>query len=243
MAMLWDGSTDRYSRTTSLPPIATFSILAWAYLAVDRNAFTTLFCLGAATGSTQYKLRTSVDGTTLQVFNGAASISGASLALTTWTHLGLTVAGTGSNQALGYVNGALNITANGSGTVTAASLQLGNDPGGDFFNGRLAAVKIYDVALSAIDVQQEMWTYVPLRTANLNSWYPLIDSSAALSATDFSGLGRTWTAAGTLTAADGPPILWSSRPVMAPHLGAAAPVAHFAPPPRARPWRIWRTAA
>lgn len=242
MAVLFDATADMYSRTTGLPPITTFSILGWAFLAVDRNATTVLFYFGT-TGGTGHAVRTATDGTTLNLFNGSATTAGAALSLSTWYHLALTVAGTGASQCIAYLNGVANITGAGNASVTAQTLRLGNDVTSQFLNGRLAAVKVYDVALGASDVQQEMTTFMPIRTANLNSWYPMIDSSTSGCGTDFSGQGRTLTVGGTLTIADGPPIAWTPHLLLWPQSAAAAPTPHYAPPPLHRSWRVWRRVA
>jgi hypothetical protein len=57
--------------------------------------------------------------------------------------------------------------------------------------------------LTASEIQQELRAYVPVRTLNLNSWYPL------LTQTDVAHYGPAWTVGGALTTEDGPPIPWS----------------------------------
>jgi hypothetical protein len=82
--------------------------------------------------------------------------------------------------------------------------------------------------------------YQPIRTANINSVHPWLDTTDQT--TDYSGLGNTLTIGGTLTTAQGPPIAWAPRPQMV-FDRATAVAATKAPPPRRQAWRVLRRAA
>lgn len=133
-----------------------------------------------------------------------------------WWHWYVKCSGTGSGQIeygwrrpsdAAYVatSGA---TLNSGITVTDMSFGLGDD---DYFNGQMAAIKVWDAALSAAEIEQEMWLIRPIRTANLHLWTPMVDTTLATNYTDYSGNGRTLTAANTPSVEDGPPITWGAN--------------------------------
>lgn len=225
-------------RTTNLPPATTLTVLGWIYLAVDMNAYTTFFYYGGNASSGYAIVGTSGDGVTLYHSNPALETAGSVLSLSTWYHVGLVVSGSGAGQLAVYLNGTLNITAD-PGTLIMSRIMLGTDTFPDPFNGRMANVLIYDVALTQAEVQQQMRQYVPFRWANLNAWYPLLHAN---NIADHSPQARAWTVGGTLTTEDGPPIPWVVMPPVWRRKSAAV-VPRKAPPPVHRPWRVWRRAA
>jgi hypothetical protein len=242
MAIRLDAVNDPLVRTTSLPPITTFSILCWAYLSVDRNSYSEVMTYGN-NSSTFYQYGTKGDGTTLGSYNGSVEGTGVAWTVGTWKHLAMTVAGTGAGQFLCYQNGVVDTTLAGNASVTSVGLRLGTNFGtsSEWFNGRIAAVKIYDVALTQAAIVNEMRQYLPFRTANLNMWCPMLVHTDTK---DYSGAGRTWTSdGGALATEDGPPIPWARQPSFARGGVGAAPPTGKAPPPFHRPWRTWRRAA
>lgn len=111
-------------------------------------------------------------------------------------------------QATIYLNGVLDITGNGTNTNAITNIQLG-DAGSELFNGRLAAVKFWTVALTAAELLNEMRCIRPVKFASVDSWYPFFDSTTD-GIRDYSGNAKTWTVVGSLTSEDGPPIPWGS---------------------------------
>src|SRR4029453_3840258 len=87
-------------------------------------------------------------------------------------------------------------------------MYFGSDVAGEWLNGCAAALKVYNVVLTADELKKEMRCYTPVRTDNLNGWYPM------LLHTDLGQYGPAWTAGGTLATENGPPIAWSLRPSM-----------------------------
>lgn len=78
----------------------------------------------------------------------------------------------------------------------------------EIYNGRHSNFKAWSTNLSQAEVQQEMRSYTPVRTANLYSWTPFVDASTGSDFLDYSGNGRNWTETGTVTFEDNPPISW-----------------------------------
>ena len=207
MAVRADGSTDRLSRTTSLPTNTGFSMLGWFKISVDRNAYSSFFNYG--TGNTKKTLQTDASGVTLVLWEGTfESGTGATLTVGTRYHLAM-VHDDGASELRAYVNGVLNITAEVSSGNPGSPIEIFQAESAEWLNGCAAAVKIYSAILTAPEIAQEMWQYIPSRVANLNSWYPLL--SIADDQVDYGGGGLTLTVGGTLATEDGPPIPWKGR--------------------------------
>lgn len=235
MSVRFDASADALSRTANLPPIGTFTITGWGYRSVDRGSFETLFAFGPGSGSSYYQLFVN-SSDQFRVWNGTGSSAGTTVLSTgTWYHLALVVEGTGTNQCKSYLDGVLNTTTDGNAALTAGKLWLANDNDTEWLNGRLCAVKIYDVALTAAEVAQEMHGIRPTRFADLNGWYPTFPGSGERGR-DYSGSGRDFTEEGTLTDEDPAPVSWSAPVLLLPFAAATAAAASVLP--RRNPMRL-----
>lgn len=218
MALRISTSTPFPHRTTGLPPITSFTIMAWVFMSASRATWSNCFYYGNGI-SVYYTFMCGSDGRTPYLYNGVtSSLVGPQLPLTTWAHVALSVAGTGTNQTKGYVNGALRAQLNGNASVVSNDLIVGNGYSSEWFNGRFANILVYDVALSESEIAQQMAQYLPVRTAGLNSWTPFLYHDAV---TDASGQGRAFVIdGGPGTTEDGPPIPWMlQRPRRVWHLG------------------------
>lgn len=210
MAVRFSTSGNQLTRTTNLPTITSFSLLCWAYTTNSSAAFAGALALGS-TGANFYAVGIALSSTIkLYVFNGGGNNYGTStIGVNTWAHVALTVAGTGAGQCLGYVNGVQELSVSGATGPTAATMYVGNTAGSDLFNGRVTAVKVYSAVLTADEIKQEMRSIMPVRTANLNTWSPLLTQTDVA---NYGGAAGAWTVGGTLTTENGPPVAWSLRP-------------------------------
>jgi len=229
MAVRFDATTDRYETTTGLPPTV-YTAMCWYYISVDRNAYSLLWEL-------QYNGRTVINSPyitaskAIEVWDGnqfKMTLQGATVG---WQRLALAV-GTGGDATLyhGTATGALALSSTttliGS-AATVDKLMIGNDPLDQWFNGRVAAYKMWNATLTQAEIEREFETYQPARTANLLRWHPFINAELV----DYSGNGNTLTAGSTATATeDGPPIPWRpARPWLI-HVPAVGPPAVEDPP-------------
>jgi hypothetical protein len=186
-------------------------MMGWFKISVDKNTYAAFLMFGnSVTDGPQYILVTSNDGVTLIIYNGSVTAAGSTLTVGTWTHLAMTVAGTGAGQCLGYVNGVLNITTAGNSAIPAQMIAVCTDIPNEFNNGCAANIQVYDAVLTATEIQREMQAYLPHRTANLVVWSPLM---TVTDVTNYVVAGSAaWTVAGTLVTEPGPPIPWSLGP-------------------------------
>src|SRR5690606_37514347 len=91
-------------------------------------------------------------------------------------------------------------------SLTANTLRIGQSPwGGEWLNGRMAAVKIWTAALSANEIQAERDYTSPLRTSDLRAWYPF----EVAETTDHSGNGETLSGGSSPSTEPGPGIPFS----------------------------------
>lgn len=211
MAIRFDAAADRLLRTSDMLNYnATYTFAGWFYLSVDTNDFAVMFSLNDdAVATVRDNLATNNDGTTLRVslHNGvtAQGVTGSNLSTATWYHIAMVRANATSCTA--YLNGVLNITntLDCSGRVANTRMEVGAiDSRNEFpLNGRCAGLKAWTAPLSAGELALEMSGVCPVRLNDLYAWWPCL--SNATRAQDYSGNGRHWTEAGTLTNEDPPP--------------------------------------
>src|SRR5206468_3430471 len=118
-AVALDQSGDELRRTTGLPPITNFTMMGWFRLTGDNHTYSTLLGLSHASSSGAYLTMMCCGNGSRQVsvWNGAGLAFGSNLALGTWYHVAMTVSGGGAGQFKVYLNGALDITANGNPSI------------------------------------------------------------------------------------------------------------------------------
>lgn len=205
MAVRFDAEGEQYSATTGLPG-NTFTIVFWVRLAADRNTYTTFVSFDSASNYTQ--IATDVDGVTPKVFNSVVgNIQGTSaLTVGTWYAMAYVQNSSTGNGTLYWGTNPASLTSVTSsvGAHTPTHFRIGHyRSSGEWLNGRIAAVKIWNAALSASQVTAELQSYNPVVTANLLRVHKL----QVPEPTDYSGNGHTLTGgAGASTEAD-PPIV------------------------------------
>lgn len=150
----------------------------------NQTSFTTNFVTSPATGAWFFYALTSITGV-----NGQTAY---------WASYGDT--SLGANIAI----------ADGPANCDFWQLSIGTGNGADtnWWNGRLANVKIWNAQLGGVDLINEMYQYTPARKQGLVGWYPLIGLTAADCCQDYSGMGPTLIVKGSPTIGDNPPIPW-----------------------------------
>jgi len=236
MAVRWSASGQSYAGTTGLPASTTWSMTCWAKITTDRNQFSCI--AGVYDGTGGVELATDTDGTTLRLFNLGTTLGSVALTVGAWYKIGVVISGTSGTLYVGPDGGALTPT---SGTISAPpapnNFTVGtSDAAGDFFNGSVTNVKMWQAALSSGEVATELAQYDVARTANNLRAHRFIVEEPG----DYSGNGRTLTGGTGATHEAGPSITdptgvfedVSTPPVIRSSTGAQTSVvtASFTPP-------------
>ena len=204
MAVRFDALDETFIRSTNLPTNTAFTMMGWFMISVDRNDYSTFLSYGTSVGTNKKTLQTGADGVTLTLWDGLAEDAGTTLSVGTWYHITLTHDGT---TPRGYLNGVLDVS--GTNIVDPlTSIEVGRSENSEWLNGRAAAIKIYSAVLTTDEMLQEMRQYLPVRTANINSWFPLFNTTPIA---DYSGNAFDFGfGGGSITVEDGPPIPWKA---------------------------------
>lgn len=188
------------------------SISAWIKLdgtGADQDIITK-----AGTGATTFQYVLGVTSTArLRVAIGNSAgidLADGSTPLSTgvWYHVYLYKNGTGASALGSFLNGSLEaaVTSNRAIQDTANDVLIGaRDPTVNNFNGRIAEVAVWNIALGSTRIAALAKGASPLRVApyNLAAYYPLWTSDAAR---DMSGNGQHMSTAGSSPTANHPPV-------------------------------------
>lgn len=205
MAVRFDTANDRLLATTGLPTGATWTITLWLYISVDRNDYSSFASINNSPAPPVAWLNTVSNGTSLGFdTQGGAMASTYPATAGAWFRYGVAVepGGTVRMYAGAATGGLTAYTADMATRIptSPAQLWIGSAYDGSWFNGRVAAFKLWNVALSAAEVETEFTQYAVARTADLIRSHPFIDSTA-----DTSGNGHTFTA-------ESSPVSWEAGP-------------------------------
>lgn len=202
MAVRSSGSGQSYSTTSTLPTDP-FTITCWAYLTNDRNAVSGIW--GVA-GSTNLALLTTSSGTVLGVTGSSGTVGSYSMSTTTWYKLAVVYSSINGTFYHAPAGSALTSDSGSLGTlISPTTFRIGcSSSTSEWLDGRIASLKVYNTALTAAQIDQELAQYLPFRTANLTHWHPFVTASTV----DWSGNARTLSGGSGATTEAGPPIPW-----------------------------------
>jgi len=231
MAVRFDAVTDRLVRTSDILNYnAAYSIMGWFRIVVDTDSYAYLISLNNGTDNNEHEdtLSSDIDGTSINVsvFNSWVYTYSTSSTFTvgTWYHAAM-VRTDASNLSL-YVNGVLIGTATRSvtGRAAATRLEVGGYSTSNLWpmNGRVHSIKAWSAALSLAEIQAEMQCVRPVRTLDLHGFWPCFAGTERTD--DLSGAGRDFTASGTLTDEDPPPVSWGAGVDLYPYAASGAAV-------------------
>lgn len=209
MAILFNATTDGTTAAVSGLTGGTYTLLGWVYLAVDLDTYSGIASLEGTTPSCS--LSTRVNGTTLTAWDTAGTepgLAGTTVTVGTWYRFAVTVGSGTTALYSGTTTGALaKVSAAQAQDSSPTRIAFAKSVFGDYFNGRLHAIKVWNATLSDDEVAVELSQNRPMRSAGLVAWYPAIDDLK-----DYSGNGRDMVAGSTaVTVEDGPSLRWDAR--------------------------------
>jgi hypothetical protein len=189
------------------------SACGFATLTTDTNAVSVLWVLAdSSTPTGAIQISTTADGTSLWYQeSGSADVSIGTLTVGTPFFWGVTRTGTAVKLFLRNLTSATMtpISHTASDNVTTGFMAVSFDvvP----FVGTMSGVKVWGAALTDAEMDRESRSIAPVRSANLNGWWPMVHSTLADCIKDYSGNARDWTATGTPTIGQGQPVPWGGK--------------------------------
>lgn len=195
MAVRFEASNNEYYSRSNFGLGSNFTITCWMKLASTRSDYQSAWGYGSGQSNTwilQADSGSSSTGfynTNFEGEQGPYLVATRNLTLNTWYWFGLSVSG-GSwvARSRGLSGSFQSNTGSGADTISGTTtLYLGRSVYGEYLNGSICAVKIWNTALSASELEAEYAQFAPVRTSNLYAYYRLASPSTA----DNSGNGRT----------------------------------------------------
>jgi hypothetical protein len=204
MAVRFDAASDRLSYSASSPPTPNsgFTITLWAYVSVSRGDYSTLVRLWTGSDSNvPVTFDTDSDGLTGPQYFSTSGIVNGSLGMAVGAWRKLAVTRNSSGTAKNYAATQVGVTQVSSGAIGSIPDPIGVTLAGrtpaeanEWFNGRLAYVRVWSRELSQTEIETEWSSTVPVSVTGLWAAWPL---ESASDLTDHSGNGRTLVADAT----------------------------------------------
>jgi hypothetical protein len=214
MAVRFDASGENYTATVTLGSQTAFSCTWWVKLGNNRATWSSAWCLDNGASTDFVNVETNSGGAQMFYWDDIGAKDPGNmpvLTVGTWYFFGVAVNG---------VNGTIywrdentpTLTSGswttGSASTTMSNLRIGNNVfGTEWLDGCVTAYKLWTgVTFSQAEIDVEGWQHVPVRSANLQAWYPLIIPETR----DYSGNSRTLSGGSGTTQESGPNILWAT---------------------------------
>jgi hypothetical protein len=209
VSVRFDATGDQYTAATGLPG-TTMTALWWGKIVTDRNTYSTFVSIDA--GDTQVlAVQTDTDGVSPYLWvdpeaDGFLDISFPAMTVGNWYRMAVVRSTTAITLYLAASSGS--VTSGGTtltGALTPTALRVGQSPtSGEWINGSVANLKIYNAALTQAEIEAEWSNWSAVRSADLlrhHKW------QSAAETTDYSGNGHSLTSGGTPTFDSGNPSL------------------------------------
>jgi hypothetical protein len=220
-------NTQAYTRNSDQLTVGSHSFCAWIYRTSANSVLPGLFIAAWDTPQTDYLYFDTTSGTDLlELASNEANFQVASptFPLNVWRFVAYSQP-SGANNGTAWIWDTAGTMGTASGatrcpTNTIVSFSIASAATGYGLLGRMAGAKLWSAALTQAEFEREMWSLRPQRMANLHSWLPWVGGASGV---DYSGSGNTWTAAGSPTSGDGPPVGWGAAPYIIGNPAAAGP--------------------
>lgn len=216
MAVRINASGEYLRRTANLPTSTSWTMSGWVKMTHRVSQWQFWGMENALTNATGYQVmgwdaQTNVLAITRNGSDGLEFAS--SPADETWLYFAITCAGTSAGDWWGYWKYQADesfVSVSGSGvSFTPAVIWLGNDSYDEWLNAAYAHVRVWDAALSSVELLAEAASITPVRTSGLLMDWRL-PSAADLS--DSSGNGYDLTGSAGLSSEDSPDLGGGSAP-------------------------------
>jgi hypothetical protein len=210
MAVRFDAASENYTSTSGGITGTAATVLCWFRPVVDRNEYSGIWRLAGSGDAVQMALYLADDGSTIIAIDSAfTELEGPGTVVNTWYRAAVVMTGTTQTLYAGAFGAALQtFSATRNAISSPPRFGVGVPSEDEWFNGRVANVKLYEAALSLAECEAGLAQYAPHRSTNLRRHHPFLQAEL----TDHSGNGSTLSGGTGATTEDGPPIPWTVRP-------------------------------
>lgn len=208
MAVRYTATGQQYTSTTV--PGTTWTMCGFAYIAVDRNDFSCAFAIedAAVSATRYYEIATAADGTTLSFETSGGSIAMGAMTVGTWYKIGVVAAAAAGTTYFGTMAGnPTQTTGSIDSTVVPNTMFFGTDSFGEWWNGRLAGVRVWNAALTQAEINLELTQLGAIRQPNLMHSRPFEVTEAK----NYGGTAGNLSAGTGSTTEAGPPVPYELR--------------------------------
>lgn len=216
MAVATDDNSSEMLATSTNAPSGDFTMTFWYFPSVDAGDFRVVWTIGGDGGALTDAFglwhHQGEANNPMGLFgppSGAGILTTGAVTISAWHFIAI-VGNTGDGQAWSvWVDGTETSGTSGSGYANGPLELLGiSDLTGQAPGAWVGAFKAWTIKLTDEQVQAERGSYLPQYGGSLWCCAPLFRFDALQ---DISGQGNGFTATGTVSTADGPPIMWGSR--------------------------------
>ena len=206
----FDADNEEYTVTLSPALGTTITIVTWFRLAVDRDAYTTAWCLDNGSTDTAAALQTDSGGTIMRLVDDSTTQDLITMTVGTWYCFGVVrsaLSGATALRALYGTNPAsLSVFTGAPGgswdTANFNRLRIAESQwNNEWLNGNIAFTKVWTRVLTDQEIADELSQYLPKSTTNLYAAWSFWDGP---STTDRSGNGHTLTGGSNTATESGP---------------------------------------
>ncbi|MBV9919992.1 MAG: hypothetical protein JOY78_03930 [Pseudonocardia sp.] len=203
----FDQTQDRLLYSTIAPP-STFTITMWVYLTTDRGTWSTFLQLRDSGDATVAELAAGSSGHSGPLYwDGSGDLVGTTdFTVGAWRKIAITRTGSSGKLYSATPTGTTELISGTVNTATPSSLTLGSRgpfDGSQFWNGRIACVRVWSAVLSQAEIEAEWPSATPVRTSNLWANWRMAGTSDL---TDTVSSRVLTSAGGGLTTEQGPPV-------------------------------------
>lgn len=201
MAVRFDSSTDEYNASNGALGTGDFTVTLWVKRVTDRNNYSTPICLDGNNANNVIALQTDTDGVSMYCWVAAGGTAQdidtftAATPAATWISYALVRSGTTLTVMRGTESGTTDNVSGTIGSINITHIRLGDSvSASEWWNGSVANVKVYSVALTQTEVETEWGNWQRQRTSNTVRHHKF---QSGTSTADDSGNGNTLTSVGT----------------------------------------------
>lgn len=220
MSVRTDSATERLRRTSNVPSYdSNYTYLRWIYLVALPSGGGCILSIDDSNDDVdEFYVDSSGVLAIITLSGGSVTQSYGTTTLSTGTWYCVAIVRSANNSRSVYLGSLtspmaqeLTHTTSLSGRTAPNEMSAGSVLDSDLLNGRHGRGRLWTAALTLAELQTEQYSPEAVRLTNLYAdWHTYPGTTERLA--DWSGNGNHWSAVGTLTDEDDPPLIWDAVP-------------------------------